>query len=277
MTATLTPPLKWHGGKGYLAKRIVALFPPRDLFTRPWLHYCEPYAGGLSLLLANDPDGISEVINDIHGDLTNFWRVLRSPKLFPRFHRAVACVPFSEAEWRNASDPIEGESRVDRAVRFFIRCRQSLAGRMDAFTGITKTRTRGGMNGEASAWLSAVDGLPAVHERLRRVLILNRDALKVICTQDGLQTLFYCDPPYLPSTRTATNVYAHEMTLDDHRRLLRTLAKIKGRFLLSGYHSKLYDRFAARHGWTVHEFDLPNNAAGGKRKRRMIECVWSNF
>ena len=38
--------------------------------------------------------------------------------------------------------------------------------------------------------------MPAVHARLKRVVVLNRDALDVIRTQDGPGTLFYLDPPY---------------------------------------------------------------------------------
>jgi hypothetical protein len=29
--------------------------------------------------------------------------------------------------------------------------------------------------------------------------------------------------------------------------------------------------------WTRHDFDLPNNAAGGDKKRRMVESVWTNY
>jgi site-specific DNA-adenine methylase len=29
VSATLTQPLKWHGGKSYLAKKIIDLMPPR--------------------------------------------------------------------------------------------------------------------------------------------------------------------------------------------------------------------------------------------------------
>jgi DNA adenine methylase len=166
---------------------------------------------------------------------------------------------------------------VQKAWAFFVQCRQSLAGRMKSFTGITKTRTRRGMNVEVSAWLTAVEGLPAVHERLKRVLILNRPALDVIRGQDGAETLFYCDPPYLHETRATTADYQHEMTWAEHVELLRVLAKLKGRFLLSGYRSDLYNSHASLNGWNRHDFELPNQAASGKTKRRMTECVWANF
>src|SRR5262245_43932807 len=71
-------PLKWHGGKWYLAPKIVELMPSH-------VHYVEPFAGGLSVLLAKDPDGISEVVNDIDGQLSNFWRVLQGEEAFERF------------------------------------------------------------------------------------------------------------------------------------------------------------------------------------------------
>src|SRR5262249_36809918 len=160
-------------------------------------------------------------------------------------------------------------------TRFFIRCRQSLAGRMGCFAPLSRTRTRRRMNEQASAWLNAVDGLPAVHARLRRVAILNHDALDVIRQQDGPATLVYLDPPYLGETRTSDNVYDREMTEDQHVELLDTVRECRGRVLLSGYPSGLYNRRLA--DWERHEFTLPNQAAGGKRKRQMTEVVWYNF
>jgi len=59
--------------------------------------------------------------------------------------------------------------------------------------------------------------------------------------------------------------------------MIVVLVGIKGRALLSGYRSEMYDQFAERYQWTRHDFDLANHAAGGKDKRRMTECVWTNF
>lgn len=240
----------------------------------PHLTYCEPYAGSLAVLFAKDPAGTSEVVNDIHRGLTTFWRVLQSPSAFELFSRVVQAVPVSEVEWETDQRML-GEPQVECAVNFFVRCRQSLAGRGKTFTLLTKNRLRRGMNEQASAWLSAVEGLPQVHDRLQRVVILNRDALQVIQQMDNSNTLFYLDPPYLPSTRSAAGVYEHEMGEEDHKRLLGLILEVKGKVLLSGYPSGLYD--GVLRSWNRHVWELPNHAAGGDNKRRMNEIVWSNF
>jgi DNA adenine methylase len=274
----LTPPLKWHGGKHYLARQIVGLMPPH-------LHYLEPYFGGGAVLLARRPEepslflpshkGVSEVVNDINGRLINFWRVLQAEDKFQRFRRLVEATPLARAEWVKAHSHVSGQDLVADAVAFFVDCRQSLAGRMTSFTPVTRTRTRRQMNGNASEWLSAVDGLPAGHARLRRVVIEEMPALDLIRREDTPNTLFYCDPPYLHETRAATDAYDFEMTEADHRALLEVLLACKGKVMLSGYPSSLYDK--ALSAWTRHTFDLPNNAAGGKEKARETEVLWCNF
>lgn len=277
---TVVPsPLKWHGGKSYLASKIVAMMPSH-------IHYVEPYAGGLSVLLAKDPEGVSEVVNDLHGDLSIFWRVIASETHFRDFARTVEATPFAEFAWKDAEKPrselrhgsdVPYITAANTAAAFFIRCRQSLAGRMGTFAPLSRTRTRRGMNEQASAWLSAVEGLPAVHARLKRVVVLNRDAIDVIRQQDGPNTLFYLDPPYLKETRAAGEVYKHEMTEEQHTDLCTTIRKCVGKVMLSGYPSDLYRFQLEDEGWHRTDFDLPNNSAGGKAKRRMTESVWTNF
>jgi DNA adenine methylase len=120
------------------------------------------------------------------------------------------------------------------------------------------------MNEQASAWLSALEGLAAVHARLQRVVVLNRPAVDVIRQQDGPDTLFYCDPSYLHQTRADRDTYIHEMSVDEHRQLLDVLRTVQGKVMLSGYPSTLYASKLA--GWSRHAFDLPNNAAGGAAK-----------
>ncbi len=280
---TLTQPLKWYGGKHYLAKSIIALM-------RPHLHYVEPYAGGLAVLLERDPfdpskywgekgyeTGVSEVVNDIYRDLTNFWKVLQSEDAFAQFQRRIEATPFSQIEWEEAEacqHPVS-DPDVDAAVAFFVRCRQSRAGGFRDFTTLSRRRTRRQMNEQVSAWQTSVEGLPAVSARLRRVVILNDDALNVIRQQDGPATLFYLDPPYLHETRATTDAYKHEMTEDDHREMLAVIKQCEGKVMLSGYPNSVYD--AELVAWNRHDFLIDNKQSGATTKRKMTESVWTNF
>jgi DNA adenine methylase len=275
----LTQPLKWFGGKHYLAPKIIALMPPH-------LHYVEPFFGGGTVLLARDPEeqrlwlpghkGVSEVVNDIDHRLMNFWRVLQDPATFAQFQRIVEAVPLSRPGWQEAhAHAHDGTDPVADAVAFFIDARQSRAANMKGFTSLTRSRTRRGMNGNASEWLGAVEGLQDVHERLRGVVIECLPALEVIQREDTPGTLVYADPPYVHSTRSTTDAYAHEMSEHDHQELLDVLKQCRGKVMLSGYPSQLYDKTLA--GWSRHTFDLPNHAAGGTEKGRETEVVWCNF
>jgi DNA adenine methylase len=112
MTRTLTPPLKWHGGKHYLARRVLELMPRH-------LHYVEPFFGGGQVLFARDPmdpryfwdeltsdkrkaKGVSEVVNDLAGDLMNFYQVLKDESLFVWLQRRLYFTNNAEAEWQDA-------------------------------------------------------------------------------------------------------------------------------------------------------------------------------
>jgi DNA adenine methylase len=234
----------------------------------------EPYFGGGSVLLHKDPEGVSEVVNDVNGELTNFWYVLQNSERFSIFLRFIEATPFSETEF-NQNPGAEGV--IDRAADFFIRARQSRQGLMKDFATLSRNRTRRGMNEQVSSWLTTIEGLPDVHSRLKRVVILNRPALDVIHQQDGPKTCFYLDPPYLHETRSTTKEYGEqEMTGEDHLLLLDTLSDLEGKFLLSGYQSHMYDDFADAQGWSRYDFRISNNAASGKTKETKTECIYAN-
>lgn len=269
-------PIKWHGGKHYMIPKLLQI---QEKITTPIIHRVEHFGGSLSWTLAQKQiDGVSEVVNDIHEGLTNFWDVLQRPHYFERFKRQCEATPFSEIEWQWAGG-IGPEDRdddpVDAAVAFFVRCRQSMAGRMESFTPISRTRTRRNMNEQVSAWLSSIEGLPDVHSRLKRILITGRDFEQSIISNDEDKTLHYCDPPYLHSTRKSTKVYKYEMTEQDHVRMLDTLKSCKGKVMLSGYMNDLYAKILS--SWNAELFKLPNNSASGEKKRIMEEVVWYNF
>jgi DNA adenine methylase len=281
--------VKWHGGKHYLAEWIVSHFPPH-------LHYVEPFFGGGAVLFARDPgrnwmeghplaetlgngslrghhSGASEVINDIHLELTNFWKVLQDPQKFEQLQRRLELTPFSQVEWEAAFE--EGGDEIERAAKFFIRYRQSRQAIGKDFATLSRARTRQNSNEQAAAWLSCVRGLPEAHQRLRGVVILCQDAVDAIRKQDGPYTLFYCDPPYVHESRTVTSCYEHEMHEGEHRRLLETLLAAEGKVILSGYHNRLYDDMLS--GWRVAEREIDNKSGSGKTKEKRVEVLWMNY
>lgn len=263
-------PLKWHGGKHYLAPWITENFPSRDSYT----HYNEPFAGGLSVLFAHDPEGKSESVNDLNGQLSNFWRVLAQTP--DRLIRALWGTPLSQSEFLEAMRCKHDSDAVRRATAFFIRYRQSRQGLGKDYCTPTK-RIRRGMNENVSAWLSAVEGLSEAHERLRRVEVRNMKAIDFIKVYDHEQALFYCDPPYLHETRVTTKDYEYEMTIEQHVELLECLNNIKGHFVLSGYPSVLYEDFAASHGWRMVSREIDNKSSCKKSKVKKTECLWMNY
>ena len=265
MSSTLRPPVKWHGGKHYLARQICELLPAHHT-------YVEPFGGAGSVLLNKEPVPV-EIYNDLDERITRLFRVLREEG--QELRRRLILTPYSEIEFENAEEPSDDE--VELARRDYVRWRLSHGGRGTHFS-FTRHRSRRGMADVVSGFLSSIDDeLPRIIERLRTVQILRRPALDVIRNWDGPDTLFYCDPPYLPETRASGSreVYGVEMSEQDHRDLAAVLCTCQGKVVLSGYPSALYD--VLYRGWRTVSFELPNNAAGAATKARETERLWLNW
>ncbi|ALV06679.1 DNA adenine methylase [Roseateles depolymerans] len=266
MTAITRPALRYHGGKFRLAPWILQFFPPHHI-------YVEPFGGGASVLLLKDRS-YAEIYNDLDLEVVNFFRVLREANLAEQLQKALYLTPFSRDEFRDAyaetTDPVEGARRT--LVRSFM-----------GFGTTTLRHNRTGFRAKANRqtqpaqidWTNYPAHVATFTERLRGVVIENRDALEVMAQQDTERTLFYVDPPYPHETRSAIKshndqAYRHEMTTEDHQALAATLHSLKGMVVLSGYACELYDRqlFA---NWERHERVA---MADGARER--TEVVWLN-
>src|SRR5437868_1361469 len=186
----------WYGGKFNHLEWLLPLLPACH-------HYCEPFAGSAAVLLNREPSPV-ETYNDIDGDVVNFFRVLRDQP--EELIRTIGLTPFAREEF-HLSIATNGEPMepVERARRFFVRARQARTGLAQSATlgrwANCKNTSRAGMSGVVSRWLGSVEGLPEIAERLLRVQIENRPAIDIIRLYDSPGTLFYCEPPYLHSTR----------------------------------------------------------------------------
>jgi DNA adenine methylase len=262
-TKKMRSPLKWHGGKSYLARLIVGLFPEHRT-------YVEPFLGGGSILL-NKPRSEREFVGDLNAGLIEFWTLLRSSRLLAT---RIEATPYDEAFFAKAKEHGRAPCEVVRAWCFLVRNRFSRGGLGKDFAW--SDRLRGGQPGDVNAWETIKAELPAIAERIKGVRFYHTSAIDMILDRDAPDTLHYCDPPYLHETRTAKKAYAFEMDRDDHAYLLNILLGIKGTFVLSGYPSDLYDATARVGGWHRIEIDIANHSGQGKAKQRRTECLWSN-
>jgi len=266
----LRPPVKTHGGKFYLCEFIISNFPE----NYQELTYCEPMCAGASVFLNKEP-GHNEVISDIDTGLVYVFKALRDePKEFiDRLKR----IRYTERSFKMAVNRAKQDfaDYLDHAVNEYMLRRMSRGGMKKAFAW--SDRERGGQPGDVNAWETMLCQLPVVAERVKNTVILNKPVFEILKVWDEEDTLFYLDPPYLPETRTdgATAVYDHEMTVEDHIALLALAKNCKGKVIISGYSSPLYNRTLK--GWKVKKKNVPNNSSQAKTKDRRIEVLWMNY
>ena len=261
-------PFGWYGGKFSHLDWLLPLLPDCH-------HYCEPFAGSGAVLLNRKPAPV-ETFNDIDGEVVNFFRVLRAEK--ERLIEAIGLTPFAREEFAIACEISPELAPLERARRFYVRARQVRTGLAQTATigrwANCKNTSRAGMSGVISRWLGAVEDLPAVAERLLRVQIENRPAIDVIRLYDSPATLFYCDPPYVHSTRGDSKAYGFEMTDAQHADLAGVLNSVQGMVALSNYPAKILDGLYSAPKW--HKIVTSERIAHSTKDRR-VEVLWTNY
>jgi len=256
----------WYGGKFSHLAWLLPLLPQTH-------QYCEPFGGSAAVLLNRPPSPV-ETYNDLDGSLVNFFRVLRDHT--EELIKAIALTPFSREEFYWAVVDETPPSDIERARRFFVRARQTRTGLAQTATlgrwANCKNTSRAGMSGVVSRWLGSIEDLPEIAARLLRVQIENRPALDVIRLYDDKDTLFYCDPPYIHSSRGDSSAYAYEMDEEGHRTLAKTLHHCKGKVAVSGYRCDLADEIY--NGFSLYE--APAKTCHSVKELRQ-EVVWTNW
>lgn len=256
MNQITAPPVRYVGSKWKIAEFIIGHFPPHE-------SYIEPFAGGANVLFRKPVSAI-EVINDLDGEVVNFFVMLRT--CTADLLRAIEWTPYAKQEWEISFQPCDDP--LERARRFYIRVRMSY-GASESKHGWRFIRTKDVGGAHPPHEWNRLHHLWAAARRLKEVMIENDNALSVIKRYDTPRALFYVDPPYVLSERVAGAAYNYEMTDNDHRELAATLRDLKGMVVLSGYPSQLYDELYP--DWLCVTKRVRTNS---KKDKRAIECLW---
>jgi len=227
-------PIKRLGGKGRNARYLIPHFAKASVWIEPFF--------GSGAVFFQLPRGVYSraIVNDLHASLVNFFRVLRERPA--ELSRVCALTPYAQDEFVQALE--HSDDALEEARRFWVRSRFSF--------GAQDPRTPGNwarVNPEHDVWVSdgayaSIEYLERYAHSLRDAHILNQDAVEVVDYYGRGDCFIYCDPPYVPATRTSTGMYAHEMTIEQHMLLLESVcgAVQRGaRVALSGYDNDLYN------------------------------------
>jgi DNA adenine methylase len=244
------PILRYHGGKWILAPWIISHFPEHKI-------YVEPFGGAGSVLLRKQ-------------------RVLRGAGTAKQLCDLLELTPFGRIDFEEAYQPTA--DLVERARRMVVRSFQGFGSgsfNRDYSTGFRAASKQTGRP-HALDWVNIPECLWLVTERLKGVTIENRDGFEVIRQQDHPDALFYLDPPYLETTRPNSNrkQYRFELGITDHYALAKLLRSIKGKAILSGYASVLYDRELYA-DWRRVEKETQASGQHGRVDR--LEVLWMNY
>lgn len=259
----------YFGSKHRLARRLSSILPPHNAWV-------ELFCGSAAMTIAKEPAPI-EIINDINGDIVNFFEQLRNNST--ELIRLIEGTPYAEAEFQLSREVIaQPISNVERARRFFISAMMAMNGAFGKTPGgfsYTNTYSRGGVEARVSRWLNMPPHLETVANRLRTVRISKRDALEMLEEfRDYPATLLYLDPPYLADRKHGYDFEAADEEF--HKKLLTAVQNVKCMVLISGYQNDLYENMLpARKGWLKQVIEASTKGNDGVSHKRE-EVIWMN-
>ncbi|MCI7130369.1 MAG: DNA adenine methylase [Lachnospiraceae bacterium] len=248
--------LMYPGAKNRIANWIISYMPTHDV-------YLELFSGSAAVLL-NKARCHIETLNDVDGDIVNFFSVLRD---YPEeLCRLIDFTPFARDEYNNAFDWTDDP--IERARRYCVKCWQGFGNSQLYKNGFKSGQQRKSPN-PAGKWLELPEIMKEAADRLKGVQIENLPAIELLKRYDTADVFIYADPPYLTSTRK-NYLYKHEMTFEDHIELLDVLKTHPGAVMISGYDNDLYNKCLS--GWRKAYKDT-NAECGIKR----TEVLWMNY
>ena len=253
--------INWVGGKRLLRKVIAPLIP-KDIVS-----YIEPFGGGAWILFYKDKWADLEIYNDLDSRLVNLFRIVKyHPNALKEELKYLLGSREIFFQFLNGTFITD----IQRAAQFYFLITRSFGGKGKTFGTVKKSS-----GGASKSQYNVFDKIDAIHGRLDKVMIENRDFEKLIKQYDFEGAFFYCDPPYTVGTG-----YEVTTTKDfDHERLRDTLKNTQGRFLLSYDDSeKVRDLYKDFYIIETVRLNGINNRAGINRENKYFkELLIANY
>jgi DNA adenine methylase len=260
---TMRTPISYYGGKQTMLKHILPLMPAHNLYT-------EAFAGGAAVFFAKEPANV-EVINDLNGEVINFYRTLVT-----NFEGVKALVEqtlhsrgLHEHAYYIYNQPAFF-SREERAWALWVLSKLSFSGDLKGGFAFGKS-----INRHAKKITFAKQNFDnSLKARLERATIESDDALKVIQRYDTPEAWHFVDPPYVGCNMGHYSGMFNEQNLQE---LLTLLSGLKGKFMLTMYPNELISKYAQRNKWNIHAVERRVTACAAKNHRKQEEWMVVNY
>lgn len=262
-------PIRYFGGKNGFSNRILEHFP--EEYTK--MNYIEPFCGSAAMLFRKEKSPI-EIINDLDQNIYTLFKILINRESFNQFKDLCDISIYSEQILKEYTLELKKNdmSDLERAYKFFYINRTSYNG-VGGFSASGVVRRN--MSKSVSDYLSSIDGLLEVHNRLSTVAIHNMNALDLIVKWDKENTFQFCDSPYANETRSSGR-YKHDFSDEMQDTYLSTLLSIKNsKLMICGYKCERYEILESNGFRRIDmEIKTQNTNREGKSK---VESLWLNY
>lgn len=254
-------PLTYYGGKQLMLKHILPLIPPHRVYT-------EAFAGGASVLFAK-PSCESEILNDLNGEIVNFYRIVQNH--FSELKAEIDATIHARDLHTHAQHILNYPyffDPVKRAWAVWVLSKMSFAANLEGtfgydFCGTIPLKIK-----------NAKDGfIQRISSRLEHVTIENRDALDIISVYDCKDAFHFVDPPYVQTNCGHYDDMFNEQNLQN---LLELLSVVKGKFMLTMFPNNIIDDYTKRKNWFTTQVQRVVCAAKNSR-RKQEERITTNY
>lgn len=109
----------------------------------------------------------------------------------------------------------------------------------------------------------------ACSRKAKNAQIENKDALELITDLYGKDTFIYIDPPYLQDTRKGY-LYNHEMTDEQHAKLLKVVKESDCKIMISAYENEIYNN-------TLVDWRKEYKTTTAECSRKRTEVIYMNY
>lgn len=272
--ATVSPFLKWAGGKRQLLAQI------RERMPREYNRYYEPFIGGGAVVFDLLPE--NALINDINEALINAYVQIREnvDSFLDKINRIDSAIGEDGKAYYYSMRNLYNmklekmEYDIELAALFVFLNKH-------CFNGLYRVNSKGLFNvpyNNSKRVSCDEESIRMTSDYLKRVTITTGD-FEDACRNAGRGDFVFLDSPYAPLNPTSFESYTKEgFTLESHERLARLYDELTERgcyCMLTNHNTELIEQLYGNKGYTISVVNVKrmiNSDANNRKGQEVIIC-----